>query len=148
MIKNIFPIELRKAISCLGDEKRQLIISKLYASECSYTELKDEIATTKGNLNHHLAELQKAGIIMNYSKHELTSPYDSYYAIGIFGKDLIDGILDALKPSNSIPPYDSPTPRSSSPTQGFTLVSPLYGIGEHVQSQLSVTLARKMRMPA
>lgn len=147
MTKNIFPVELRKAMSCMSDEKRQLIVSRLYAGECSYTELKKDIATTKGNLNHHLSELQKAGIILNYSKQNLSSPYDSYYAIGDFGRDLIDGIFGSLKPSKLITQFEFTIPRSSSPTQGFTLTTPLDEVN-YQPSNSSMLQAEKLRVQA
>ena len=96
---NIFPIEIRKAWGCVSDESRQKILSTLLQkSECAYTELKNALELSKGNLNHHLSELLKAGLISKYFNSDKDKPYDSYYTISPFGRDFIIGSFNSLSP--------------------------------------------------
>ena len=102
--KNIFPIELNRAIKCLADDSRQEIISKLTNTRLAYTELKNQLGFTNGNLNHHLSELIKAGIINRYLGLDEPGPYEKYYSLTNFGHDLLEGLFNSLLPSTSQQP--------------------------------------------
>ncbi len=96
---NIFPVEIRKAWECVSDESRQKILSTLLQkSECAYTELKNALDFSNGNLNHHLSELLKAGLISKYFNGDKDKPYDSYYTISPFGRDFVIGSFNSLSP--------------------------------------------------
>ena len=94
-----FPTEIKKALACLGEESRQKIALGLIDKKLTYTELKNEFKFTNGNLNHHLLEMTKAGLINRYlGVGEQGSP-EKYYAITDFGKDLLQGIFTAFAPT-------------------------------------------------
>jgi DNA-binding HxlR family transcriptional regulator len=100
--ENLFPQEIQRAITCLSDDNRQKIVSKLLEDpEIAYTTLKDSVRLTKGNLNHHLSELIKAGIIAKFLRNTVGHPYESFYTISEFGRDFINGIFESLKPTES-----------------------------------------------
>jgi len=94
-----FPIEIKKAMNCLAEENRQKIALALIDKKLAYTELKRKCEFTNGNLNHHLLELTKAGIINRYLGTEESGPYEKYYAITDFGRDFLQGIFTALTPT-------------------------------------------------
>jgi len=99
---NIFPEEVKRALDSIADESRQKILSTLIREyEFAYTELKNSLELTKGNLNHHLSELLKAGLISKCLKGKSEKPFESYYSLSDFGRDFIVGTLNALKPSTS-----------------------------------------------
>ena len=94
-----FPIEIKKALTCLGEESRQKIVLGLFDKKLTYTELKKEFEFTNGNLNHHLLEMTKAGIINRYLGTEEQGFHEKYYAITDFGKNLLEGIFTAFAPT-------------------------------------------------
>ena len=96
-----FPIEIKKALTCLGEESRQKIALGLIDEKLTYTELKKEFEFTNGNLNHHLLELTKAGIINRYLRAGEQGSLEKYYTITDFGKDLLQGIFTAFAPTSN-----------------------------------------------
>jgi DNA-binding transcriptional ArsR family regulator len=100
MLKMIFPDEINDAIVALANEKRRRIVEFLQESEeMAYTELLDRLDLRKGSLNHHLNKLLEAGIIDNYAQGDFAGPYNSYYKLSRFGKDMISGILSSVEVS-------------------------------------------------
>ena len=96
-----FPTEIKKALACLGEESRQKIALGLIDKKLTYTELKNEFEFTNGNLNHHLLELTKAGLINRYLGVGGQGSPEKYYAITDFGKDLLQGIFTAFAPTQN-----------------------------------------------
>lgn len=145
---NIFPEEVRRALDCIADESRQKIISALINEhEFAYTELKNSLELTKGNMNHHLSELLKAGLISKYLKGKSEKPYESYYSLSDFGRDFVVGTLNALKPSQTAESVELGTERlfeilanpSANAAQGTTKDSNLLLAGRLADAWMSST---------
>jgi DNA-binding HxlR family transcriptional regulator len=95
---NAFPEELRKGIGALADRTRERILFILTIRDSSYTELQRTLKIRKGSLTHHLKGLMKAGLVRNYSKERLSGPFDSFYTITDFGRDLLEAIVTSFQP--------------------------------------------------
>ena len=100
---NAFPEELRKGISALADRTRERILFILTIRDSSYTELQRTLKIRKGSLTHHLKGLMKAGLVRNYSKERLSGPFDSFYTITDFGRNLLDAIANSFQPIETEP---------------------------------------------
>ena len=55
-----FPIEIKKALTCLGEESRQKIALGLIDKKLTYTELKKEFEFTNGNLKSSFVRADKS----------------------------------------------------------------------------------------
>lgn len=105
-----FPTEIKRAIHGLDNEQRWRILEVLIkGDELPYTHIHNKLGLKKKGLTtYHLNELSKAGIIQNFSKDEIRDRYSSYYEVSPFGKDLINGLLESLKPAKvTMPKMDS-----------------------------------------
>jgi DNA-binding HxlR family transcriptional regulator len=93
----IFPNEIKESVSVLDSDLRWRIIELIYEGDLSYTELLRKLEIRKGSLTHHLNKLIENGILDNYSMKEFGDPYNSYYRLSSFARDLIDGLLSSIK---------------------------------------------------
>lgn len=100
---HFFPEELRKGISALADRTREKILFTLTVRDSSYTELRKSLKIPKGSLTHHLKTLMKAGLVRNYSKERLSGPFDSFYTITDFGRNLLEAIVNSFQPIETKP---------------------------------------------
>jgi DNA-binding transcriptional ArsR family regulator len=101
-----FPEELRAGVVALSDHTREKILFTLMIGDRSYTQLRNPLKVRKGSLTHHLKVLMKAGLVRNFSKGKFSGPYDSFYAITDFGRDLIQGVNGAFEPMvSTVPPF-------------------------------------------
>lgn len=95
MDESEFPVEITKVMNCLVDTNRQKITMSLEKKKSTWDELKKEFEFTSEDQSHHLLELTKTGIINRYAGSETHAPY---YALTEFGRDLLNGVFNALSP--------------------------------------------------
>lgn len=95
-----FVIPVIDAIKALdSDERRRILIELEEAGSLSYSELKQKTGYKKGTLNYHLKELAAAGMIRNFLMDQEITSYTSYYEVSDLGRNIIEGILSAFRPS-------------------------------------------------
>jgi DNA-binding PadR family transcriptional regulator len=98
-----FPSEIKDLVKGLHDETKWKILELLVINEkLSYTQIKTQLEIgdeSKGTLNYHLKELQKAGWIRNWIEDvtDLSDNQKSFYAISKFGSKVLDGIMKAME---------------------------------------------------
>lgn len=111
-MENLFPSEIRKAVASIDNEERQKILSYLILHGSSgYSELKNDLDLTKGNMNYHLNSLVTGGLLSHFveSDQVRTQNYTSFYEISEFGKSFINSVMSSLYPqeeramSNELP---------------------------------------------
>jgi len=99
-MENIFPDEIKKAITSLDNEARQKILSYLILhGKEGYSNLKTKVELTNGNINYHLNTLEEGGLIENMISSELkqNNQVGSYYQISEFGKQFINSLYKSLE---------------------------------------------------
>lgn len=101
-MENIFPDEIKKAITSLDNDVRQRILSYLILhGREGYSNLKTKVELTNGNINYHLNTLEEGGVIENIISSELqqNNQVGSYYQISEFGKEFINALYKSLEPT-------------------------------------------------
>ncbi|MGI0080239.1 MAG: ArsR/SmtB family transcription factor [Nitrososphaerales archaeon] len=107
--KSDFPEPIVHMIKALDDkQRRQILIALKGRGELSWSELLEKMTIEKGTLNHHLNELEAAGMIRNFSKENPTSGQHSYYEITNLATRVIDGLFGVFRPQKTT--YTPPSP--------------------------------------
>lgn len=92
------PKEIRKAIGALGHDARcAIIVDLVQKGELTFTQLKDDLDIDPKLLSSHLKTLMDGAMVEHYFKHEIGNEQYSYYNLTLFGKDILQGILEPLK---------------------------------------------------
>jgi predicted transcriptional regulator len=94
-----FPQILKEAIKGLDNESRWEIVEYLIKNgETSYSVLLKSLKiNNKSKLTFHLTTLSKSAIIERYEILGNKTNEESFYDISSFGKNVINGLMSALK---------------------------------------------------
>jgi DNA-binding Lrp family transcriptional regulator len=93
--------EINSTIKALDSPiRRSILIYIEEAGRLSYSEIKDFLGISKGKLNYHLKILISSGMIRNYLIED-DSEYYSFYQVSKLGRDIVEGIFSAFRPSEN-----------------------------------------------
>jgi DNA-binding MarR family transcriptional regulator len=94
-----FPKPIVNILEALSDKQRRRMILYINREDASsWTQLSEFLGLEKGTLNHHLNELEAAGMIRNFSKEVPEDRYHSYYELTPLAERTIAAIFDAFRP--------------------------------------------------
>ena len=85
----------------LCSEERRGILIELEFGPLSYTEIIERLKLEKGTFNYHLKGLIMAGLIRNYLIKDKKKEFTSFYEVSELGLNVINGLLNAFRPSLS-----------------------------------------------
>lgn len=85
------------AIDALNAKERRQILIELEAGSLSYSKILQKTRLEKGTLNYHLKKLVASGLLRRYLREGKL--YTSFYEVTNLGRRLIEGILNAFRPS-------------------------------------------------
>jgi len=96
----VVPAEVKKAVDGLHNHTRWLIVEELMNNKSmTYTELRNHLRIeNKGEINYHLTKLLKTALIERFEDWNGNN-VKSYYEISSFGKSIIYGLLNSVKPT-------------------------------------------------
>jgi hypothetical protein len=123
-----FPSIIKRAIHGLDNERRWKILETIMnKGDLSYSSLISELNyDNKGLLNFHLKNLLKSALIERYEDLSSSNADRSYYTISEIGMDIINALLDGLRPSKKIPYFTNEALQTAAISREKIIYDPFY----------------------